>query len=46
MIFTETKIPGVLVIEVERIEDERGFFAHSWSRSEFEALGLESSFGE
>jgi len=40
MIFEETKIKGVFVIEPELIEDERGFFACSWSRSEFEQRGL------
>ena len=40
MIFEETKIKGVFVIEPELIEDERGFFACSWSRSEFERRGL------
>ncbi|HEY0347337.1 MAG TPA: dTDP-4-dehydrorhamnose 3,5-epimerase [Pyrinomonadaceae bacterium] len=34
------KIKGVFVIEPELIEDERGFFACSWSRSEFEQRGL------
>lgn len=40
MIFEETKMKGVIVIEPELIEDERGFFACSWSRSEFEQRGL------
>jgi dTDP-4-dehydrorhamnose 3,5-epimerase len=40
MIFEEMKIKGVFVIEPELIEDERGFFACSWSRSEFEQRGL------
>ena len=41
MIFTETKLKGVFVIALERHEDDRGFFARSWSRSEFEAHGLD-----
>lgn len=41
MIFRETKIEDVVIIEPERFEDERGFFAHSWSRREFAAAGLE-----
>src|SRR4051812_21001412 len=40
MIFEETKIKGVFVIKPELIEDERGFFACSWSGSEFEQRGL------
>jgi dTDP-4-dehydrorhamnose 3,5-epimerase-like enzyme len=40
MIFTETKIPGVLVIELERRRDERGFFARQWCADEFTRAGL------
>lgn len=40
MIFTETKIHGAYIIEPERIEDERGFFARSWCKKEFEEHGL------
>jgi|SRR5215217_4304745 len=40
MIFTETKLQGAFVIEPERLEDERGFFARTWDREEFEAHGL------
>jgi dTDP-4-dehydrorhamnose 3,5-epimerase len=35
MIFTETKLPGAYVIEPETLEDERGFFARTWSAEEF-----------
>jgi len=40
MIFRETSLPGVWVIEPERLGDERGFFARTWCRREFEARGL------
>ncbi len=40
MQFTETIIKGAFVIEPERIEDERGFFARTFCRREFEAHGL------
>jgi dTDP-4-dehydrorhamnose 3,5-epimerase len=40
MIFTETKLPGAFVIEVERREDARGFFARVFCQHEFEAHGL------
>jgi dTDP-4-dehydrorhamnose 3,5-epimerase len=40
MLFTETKLEGVFIIEPERIEDERGFFARTWCQQEFEAHGL------
>jgi dTDP-4-dehydrorhamnose 3,5-epimerase len=43
MIFTETEIKGVYIIEIEKIEDQRGFFARSWDKEQFEKMGLNSS---
>ena len=40
MIFKKTKLNGAFIIEPERIEDNRGFFARAWCRKEFEANGL------
>lgn len=40
MRFTETELRGVFVIEPERLEDERGFFARTFCRREFEQHGL------
>jgi dTDP-4-dehydrorhamnose 3,5-epimerase len=40
MIFRDTGIDGVWVIEPERIEDERGFFARTWDPDEFAERGL------
>lgn len=40
MIFKETKLRGAFVIEPERLEDERGFFARTWSQEEFSSRGL------
>lgn len=40
MIFTEAKLKGAYIIDVERLEDDRGFFARTWCRREFDALGL------
>ncbi|MFO0429425.1 MAG: dTDP-4-dehydrorhamnose 3,5-epimerase [Planctomyces sp.] len=40
MIFTQTKIPGVWLIEPNRHTDERGFFARTWCCTEFETRGL------
>jgi dTDP-4-dehydrorhamnose 3,5-epimerase len=40
MIFHKTPIEGVMVIEVERREDERGFFARTWCSRELAARGL------
>ena len=42
MLFRETSLPGAFVIELQKHEDERGFFARSWCREEFEAHGLNS----
>jgi dTDP-4-dehydrorhamnose 3,5-epimerase len=40
MIFSETTIRGAFVIDPERFEDERGFFARTYCEREFEAHGL------
>jgi dTDP-4-dehydrorhamnose 3,5-epimerase len=40
MILRATEIDGVWVVEPERFEDERGFFARTWDRREFAELGL------
>lgn len=42
MIFRPTALPGAFVIELERREDERGYFARTWCRREFETAGLET----
>ena len=39
MIFTETKLKGAYVIDLEVREDDRGFFARTFCRREFEARG-------
>jgi dTDP-4-dehydrorhamnose 3,5-epimerase len=44
MLFSETRIPGVFQIDIERKEDQRGFFARTWSRAEFAERGLRSEF--
>jgi dTDP-4-dehydrorhamnose 3,5-epimerase len=41
MIFTETKLKGVFTVDIERLEDERGFFGRTWCRREFEVHGLD-----
>lgn len=40
MKFIETKLKAAYVIELEKIEDERGFFARSWCEKEFAERGL------
>ena len=42
MIFLRTKLHGAYIIELDKIEDERGFFARSWCRQEFKEHGLSS----
>jgi dTDP-4-dehydrorhamnose 3,5-epimerase len=46
MIFRETTLKGAFVIEMEKFEDKRGFFARAWSRKEVEANGLISRVAE
>jgi dTDP-4-dehydrorhamnose 3,5-epimerase len=43
LIFTETRLQGAFVIETEKIEDERGFFARTFCQREFESKGLNTS---
>ncbi len=40
MQFVETKLKGAFIIEIQRLEDERGFFARSWCHREAEPFGL------
>jgi len=44
MIFSETRVRGAFVLDLERREDERGYFARAWCRKEFETLGLVTAF--
>lgn len=43
MIFRETALKGAFIIEPERNEDARGFFARTWCVDEFAAHGLNPS---
>lgn len=40
MIFTESQLHGAFLIDPEKIEDSRGFFARTWCRREFERHGI------
>jgi dTDP-4-dehydrorhamnose 3,5-epimerase len=44
MIFKETPLAGAFVIELEKREDERGFFARAFCENEFGTHGLVSRF--
>ncbi len=46
MIFTETALNGVFIIDLKPIEDQRGFFATSWSAEEFRKRGLRSQVAQ
>lgn len=46
MIFRATKLDGAFIMELERFEDERGFFAHSWSPKQLAQHGLEAPLVE
>src|SRR3954452_7002126 len=46
MIFTETRLPGAYTIDLEPIEDERGFFARQWCEQEFEQHGLTTAVSQ
>lgn len=40
MIFTETPLKGAFLLEIKKIEDDRGFFGRSWCKREMEEHGL------
>jgi len=44
MRFDETKLKGAYVIELEKREDHRGFFARAWCQQESEAHHLATQF--
>ena len=46
MIFRALKLKGAFVVELKKFEDERGFFAQSWSEKGFAAQGLDSRLVE
>lgn len=46
MIFTETRLAGAYIVELEPRGDDRGFFARAFCRREFEAHGLEPAIAQ
>jgi dTDP-4-dehydrorhamnose 3,5-epimerase len=40
VIFKAAPLAGAFIVEMEKLEDERGFFARSWCRDEFRTHGL------
>jgi dTDP-4-dehydrorhamnose 3,5-epimerase len=41
MIFTATPLAGAFIVDIERKEDPRGFFARSWCQREAKELGID-----
>ncbi len=41
MIFTETNLKGSFILDIERRNDERGFFGRTYCRQEFEQYGID-----
>ncbi|BAY24504.1 dTDP-4-dehydrorhamnose 3,5-epimerase [Calothrix sp. NIES-2100] len=46
MLFTETKLKGAFIIDLELRQDERGFFARTFCINEFAAYGLKSTIAQ
>jgi len=46
VIFTETALKGAWIIDVQRIDDERGFFARSFCKEEFSNHGLKTDVAQ
>jgi len=46
MIYRETALAGVWLVEPEPLSDDRGFFARTWCRREFEARGLNPALAQ
>jgi dTDP-4-dehydrorhamnose 3,5-epimerase len=46
MIFTETKLAGAFIVDLERREDERGWFARMFCQREFAEHGLNPSLAQ
>ncbi len=46
MLFTETKLKGAFIIDLEQRQDHRGFFARTFCAKEFAAHGLKPSVAQ
>jgi dTDP-4-dehydrorhamnose 3,5-epimerase len=46
MKFTETPLKGAFIVDLEHIEDNRGFFARAFCRDEFIKRGLEPNIAQ
>lgn len=46
MIYHETSLKDAYVLELEKIGDERGFFARTWCKEELESHGLDGDLAQ
>lgn len=46
VIFSETRLTGAFVIDIEKQEDERGFFARTWDKNIFTEYGLNPNLAQ
>ncbi len=46
MKFFETKLKGSFIIEMKKLEDERGFFARIWDQKKFVEMNLNSKLSQ
>jgi dTDP-4-dehydrorhamnose 3,5-epimerase len=46
MLFTETKLAGAYILDLERREDERGYFARAFCQNEFAEHGLNTRIAQ
>lgn len=46
MRFIETGLSGAHIVELEKISDERGFFARGWCADEFRAAGFDACIAQ
>ena len=46
MIFSETILPGAFIIQIQKLEDERGYFARTFCQNEFRDHGLNPSLAQ
>lgn len=46
MVFKETSLKDVFIIELEKVSDNRGFFSRAWCQKEFQTHGLNSNIAQ
>lgn len=46
MKFIALPLEGAFLVELQKLEDERGFFSRSWCKNEFEAMGLNGNLAQ